>query len=136
MAVRCRRGVDHEAVVPAVREEVAGEDANGLGSEPPTALGTGNEDVDAGVSVVGVEVLVVLDQTHDLVVELDHEPPRVAVDRPEALGSLMWRARPPPAGDVGLVGYADELFQVAPRNRPEYDSLSRNDLHRTESSRA
>src|SRR5918998_735574 len=99
------RRVDGEAVMAVLLEEVAGEQADRFGSQPPAVAGRGKKDVHVRVAIHCVVLLVVLDRADDLRVYLDDE----ALVRPyEPLANLLLDVdTAPPPGDLGFVSDPD-----------------------------
>ena len=93
-------GVDDDPVVPAIVEQVPGEDADRLGPDAaPVDVGVQHE-VDARVAVHRVGLLVRLDQPDDPAVELDHPDVHAGIAVLEEVRDLGVVRRGPPAGDL------------------------------------
>ena len=94
---------------PRCLEQVPRERADSVRAEAAVLERRGEEDVDAGVAVLRVVLLPVLDATRDLALDLDHERRRVV-----ELG-----VRSPPARDLGLAEDLEQPRLVRRRDRPE-----------------
>ena len=96
------RGIDRDPVMASRFEQVARDHPNRRGPDPSTLPGRADEEIDAGVLVVGRHLLAELDQAGDLAVDLDDEDRGVVVDIEELGLGLLERAVDPPPRDLGL----------------------------------
>ena len=71
-AALSRGGVDGEAVMAVVDDQVPGQRADRVGADAPAVHGRVDVDVDVGVAVVGLLLGVPLDPADDVAVEHDH----------------------------------------------------------------
>jgi len=116
-------GIDHQAMVPPLEDEVTGQRANRVGSEALILPRGRDPEVDACVPVLRVDLLSELGDPDDQVVERDREDDcvRGAVRlRPEI---LLVEIRPPP-GECGLAPDPDERRDVGVGKRPQHDSVA------------
>ena len=104
-----RGRVDGEPMVTACLEQVPRKRADRVGAEAAVLECRGEEDVDAGVAVLRLVLLPVLDAARDLALDLDHERRRVV-----ELG-----LRSPPARDLGLAEDLEQPRLVRRGDRPE-----------------
>ena len=124
---RVRGGrVDHEPMVAALLEEIAGKERQSRRPEPLAVMPRREEDIHAGVAVVRIELLVVLDAPDDLAVVLDREPDRLVVFDP-----LLRDPRRVADAEPGRDGrFGEDRAQrghVRVRNRPQDDAGAAED---------
>ncbi len=130
------RGVDDDAVVPAVVDEVGGDDGDDLAAQPAAVDRGVEEDVDPRVPVHRVLLLGVLDEPPDGVPAAADEDGeaharRVVAERPPGLGLA------PPAAHLGQRPDPLEPADVVRGERHELDARTReDDRHRTSMSAA
>ncbi len=96
------RRVDRQAMVTTAVDELDGEGPDGIGTEP-ASLGVGaQEEVDAGVSEVGLVFLDRLDISDDLAAVLDDERVFLGIAVDEFGHDPVQVERAPPSGHRGL----------------------------------
>src|SRR5919109_3568487 len=93
--------VDRHPMVASIVDQVARHRADCVGAEALAMDVLGEEEVDAGVLVHRVVLLVVLGEAHDLAVDLDGEG-RALVGAGGLRAELVLVRRAPPGGDCGL----------------------------------
>jgi hypothetical protein len=72
-------GVDHQAAVAAVDDQVPRESADSVGAQPAAVHRRVDIDVDAGVPIIGLLLGAPLDRADDAIMVLDHEGVSVGV---------------------------------------------------------
>jgi hypothetical protein len=116
--------VDHEPVVATVGDEVPRHRPDRVRAEPAAVMGLAEEEVDAGVLVVGVGLLVVLDQPRHLTLGEDREAGHPLVLAARLLADVLRRQAGPPAGDVGMRAELDDPVDVGLAERAQDDTIA------------
>jgi hypothetical protein len=103
-----RRRVDRDAMMAMVVDEMTHDEPHRLGAESTAVQGRIQEQVDLRVAILGLELLVELDQTRDRAIDDDRQPSRSGLISGEALlGGV------PPARDLHGRVDATQLTLVA-----------------------
>ena len=119
-----RRRIDRQPVVPARFEEMARQGSNGVAAESLALVSRVEEQVDAGVAIVGVVLLGVLNAPDQDAIEFDREDCAIVGVEP-VIDRVIWSARTPPARDFGLGQDLAEPGPILTLRRPQDDPLAR-----------
>ena len=107
----------------ALAEEVARQNADRLAAVTAILVGPGEEDVDARVAVVGIELLRAHDGAGERAGDFDRERRRPG--RPEQLlPDPVLVERVPPAGDLGFPQRVVDRTEIVRDERTERDALA------------
>src|SRR3954454_17041381 len=119
-------GIDGEAVVPALVDEVRDGQPQRLGAQPFALVDGAQRDVEGGVAVLRIGLLVPLEQAGHLPLHLDREDDLLIV-REQLLPHPRLIPAPPPAGDLRLGEDRGERRDVAVLERPQQKALAAED---------
>jgi 23S rRNA (cytidine1920-2'-O)/16S rRNA (cytidine1409-2'-O)-methyltransferase len=116
--------VDDEPVVAEVVDQVARHCPDGVRSEPAVVVRGAKEEVDAGVAVLLVGLLVVLDHPGNLAVDDDREHGDVVVFAARLREHVLAGEPAPPARDLAVGAELDDAGHVRFGQRPQDDAIS------------
>ena len=123
-ALVVRGWVDHETVMAAVDDQVTHHRSHRVRAETAVVVGSAEEEVDAGMLVLGIVLLVVLDHPRDSAVDDDREGRDALVLGSGFLAHVLRGQPAPPARDRWIGSELDDPLHVALRQRAQDDTLS------------
>jgi len=117
-------GVNREAVVAPVLDQVARHRAHRVGAEPAVVVGRAEEEIDPRVPVLVIQLFVELHHPGNLAVDDDRVDRNVPVLAPRLLEHVLRRQPAPPALDLGIGSELDDPVDIALGERPQDDAIS------------
>ena len=107
----------------AVVDEMSCHRSHGVGSETAAVVGRAEEEIDARVPILVVQLLVVLDHPSNLAVDDDREDRHALVLATRLLEHVLPRQAAPPALDFGISSELDDPIDVTFVERPQHDTV-------------